>query len=76
MLVQGIQLSRGEGVSPALLAAIFLQNLPESMGASRELAHENGVHRRRVVLLWVVVAVVLAACTPLGLTVADTSDLR
>jgi ZIP family zinc transporter len=71
MLVLGVQLSRGEGVSVALIAAIFLENLPEAMGSARELVHSAGLDRRRVALLWIGIAVVLAACTPLGMVVAD-----
>ncbi|SFL73864.1 ZIP family metal transporter [Geodermatophilus ruber] len=69
--VLGIGLSRGEGVSIALVVAIFISNLPEAMGSASELL-KAGVDRRRIVLGWAAVAVTTALTAPLGFLVADT----
>jgi ZIP family zinc transporter len=69
-MVLGIGLSRGEGVSIALVAAIFISNIPESMGSASEL-HKAGADRKRIVLGWMAVAVTTALTAPLGYLVAD-----
>ncbi len=70
-LVLGIGLSRGEGVDIALVAAIFISNIPESMGSAGEL-RKAGADRKRIVLGWVAVAVATALTTPLGYLVAHS----
>jgi ZIP family zinc transporter len=69
-LVLGIGLARGEGVSIALVVAIFLSNMPEAMGSATELL-KAGADRKKVVLGWVAVAVTTALGAPLGYEVAD-----
>jgi ZIP family zinc transporter len=68
--VLGIGLARGEGISVALVVAIFISNVPESMGSASELL-KAGADRRRVVLGWVAVAVTTSFTAPLGFLVAD-----
>lgn len=70
MLVLGIQLSHGQGLSLPLILAIFVSNLPEAMGSAAELRKQGG-DRRRIAVLWGAVAVGLAAVTPIGAAVAD-----
>jgi ZIP family zinc transporter len=69
-MVLGVGLSRGEGVSVALVAAIFISNIPESMGSASEM-HKAGADGKRIVLGWVAVAVTTALTAPLGYLVAD-----
>jgi ZIP family zinc transporter len=70
-LVLGVGLSRGEGVSIALVVAIFISNVPESMGSASEM-FTSGMDRKRIVLGWVAVAATTALSAPLGYLVADT----
>jgi ZIP family zinc transporter len=72
-LVLGIGLATGEGVSVGLLGAIFVSNLPEAIGASDGMVR-GGWTRRRVLRLWLVVAVILTAATVAGFGIADTAS--
>jgi len=61
--VLGISMATGGSVSVALLAAIWISNFPESLGATVELEH-SGVPRRSLRLMWwgiVVISAVAAA---------------
>jgi ZIP family zinc transporter len=57
--VLGLGIAQGQGVSIALLVAIFVSNLPESIGSSTDMK-AAGSSPRRIITLWTVVA---AACT-------------
>jgi ZIP family zinc transporter len=57
--VLGLGLAQGQGVSIALLVAIFVSNLPESIGSSTDM-RAAGESSGRVLSLW---AVVGFACT-------------
>jgi ZIP family zinc transporter len=67
--VLGIGLATGEGVSIALLVAIFVSNLPEGIGSAADM-RAAGKPAGAVVRLWVVVAVVCALATVAGYAVA------
>ncbi|MDQ0643629.1 ZIP family metal transporter [Microbacterium murale] len=69
-LVLGIGLASGEGVSTALVIAIVVSNLPESIGSAADLL-EGGMKRSRVLSLWAGVAVVCAIATIAGYALAD-----
>jgi ZIP family zinc transporter len=71
--VLGIGLGAGEPISVALLAAIFVSNLPEAIGASADL-DEAGTSRRRTSGLWLVVAAVCTAATVVGFALADATS--
>jgi ZIP family zinc transporter len=73
--VLGIDLSHGNGVSLALLMAIFVSNLPESIGSSTQM-HQGGKSTRFVLLLWVAVAVICVASTVLGYAAASVTKGR
>jgi zinc transporter, ZIP family len=75
--VLGIGLRSGQGVSVALLVAIFVSNLPESIGSASELRAE-GRTRRFILRLWIAVAVVCWLATPLGYGAArvTSGDLK
>lgn len=72
-LVLGIGLARGDGVSVALLVAIFASNLPEAIGSARDMAG-RGTPRRSVLGLWLGVALACAIATALGYGVADVAS--
>ena len=57
--VLGLGLAHSHGLSIALLVAIFVSNLPESIGSSTDM-RAAGESRRRIIILWGSVAV---ACT-------------
>jgi ZIP family zinc transporter len=68
-LVLGIGIAGGEGVSVALLVAIFVSNLPEAIGSAIDM-REAGARVRSIRLLWLGVATLCALATPLGYLLA------
>jgi ZIP family zinc transporter len=70
--VLGIGLGAGEKISIGLLAAIFVSNLPEAIGASSDL-EEAGTSRRKINLLWLAVAAVCTLATVVGYALADAT---
>jgi ZIP family zinc transporter len=75
--VLGIGLATGQGVSVALLVAIFVSNLPEGIGSAVDM-HKAGKSGATIMRLWAVVAVVCTLATVAGYAVADAAggDLR
>lgn len=76
-MVLGIGIAAGEGVSVGLLVAIFVSNLPESIGASTDLqraGHPEGWIRR----LWWIIAGACTLAGVVGYLIADATsgDLR
>ncbi|BDZ39859.1 ZIP family metal transporter [Microbacterium suwonense] len=69
-LVLGIGLASGEGVGVALVVAILVSNLPESIGSASDLL-ASGMRKGRVVLLWTAVAIVCALATVAGFALTD-----
>lgn len=69
-LVLGIGLASGEPVSIALVVAILVSNLPESIGSAADLL-DGGMAKKRVLLLWGGVAVVCALATVGGFALAS-----
>lgn len=67
--VLGIGLATGKGVSVALLVAIFVSNLPESIGSASDM-RSSGKSKRLVVGLWAAVTVVCALATLGGYALA------
>jgi len=63
--VLGIGIADGHGVSPSLLIAIFVSNLPEAIGSATDM--KSG-HKRagQIVMIWMGVAVLCAAATIAG----------
>jgi ZIP family zinc transporter len=72
-LVLGIGIALGQGVSVGLLVAIFVSNLPESVGSAR-LMETAGTPHRSVLRLWIGVAVICVAATALGYALADVAS--
>lgn len=71
-LVLGIGLASGEPVSVALVVAILVSNLPESIGSASDLL-EGGMAKSRVLLLWAGVAVICALATVAGFGLASAT---
>lgn len=71
-LVLGIGLASGEPVSIALVVAILVSNLPESIGSAADLL-EGGMAKSRVLMLWAGVAVICAAATVAGFALASVT---
>jgi len=72
-LVLGIGIATGEGVSVGLLAAIFVSNLPEAVGASSGM-RAAGRASGRILTLWLGIAVVLTLSAAAGFGIADTAS--
>lgn len=68
--VLGIGLAQGQGVSAALLVAIFASNLPEAVGSAADMK-KSGRSARQVLGLWAVVAAACALATSGGYLAAD-----
>jgi zinc transporter, ZIP family len=68
-MVLGIGIAAGEGVSVALLVAIFVSNLPEAIGSAIDM-REAGTSLRSIRLVWLGVAALCALATPLGYALA------
>ncbi|HJV12505.1 MAG TPA: hypothetical protein VJ625_01325 [Propionibacteriaceae bacterium] len=64
-VVLGIGLAAGEGLSIALLVAIFVSNLPESIGSATDMGLA-GRPSGTIVLGWAIVAAVCALATVAG----------
>jgi ZIP family zinc transporter len=73
--VLGIGLAAGEGISVALVVAIFVSNLPEAMGSANDML-DGGRSRSAVVRLWGIASVVCAAATVAGYGIANVAGTR
>jgi zinc transporter, ZIP family len=73
--VLGIGLAGGAAVSPALLVAIFVSNLPESIGSATDMK-AAGDSRRRIMLGWTAIALLCALSTVAGLAVQEVAGPR
>ena len=69
--VLGVGLTTGDGISVALLLAIFVSNLPEGVGAAVDM-RATGTARSKIIKLFVAVGAVCALSTGLGFGVADS----
>jgi zinc transporter, ZIP family len=70
--VIGLGLLEGMGVSVAVIAAVFLSNLPEAIAASTGLK-AGGWNPRRIMALWVFVALVSGLASLLGYALFDSA---
>lgn len=69
-LVLGIGIAAGNGVSVGLLVAIFVSNLPESIGSATEM-RKGGKPPATIRRLWILVALICAIATVGGYLIAD-----
>lgn len=74
-LVLGINLAAGGAVSVALLVAIFVSNLPESIGSAGDM-RRAGAPRQKILRLWLFVAACCTLATVLGYLLADAASGR
>lgn len=73
--VLGMSLAAGDGVSVALLAAIWVSNFPEALGATVGL-EKSGTARRNIRLLWWAIALVSAIAAGIGFAVVSGSSVH
>ena len=71
--VLGISIATGPGVSVGLLVAIFVSNLPESIGSATEM-RAGGRSNRSVSVMWLLIAAVCTAATVGGFALADAAS--
>jgi ZIP family zinc transporter len=72
-IVIGGSLVIGGGVSAAMVAATFLSNLPEALGATTGLV-KSGMAASRVVLMWTGIVVLSAAAAALGYVILEDAS--
>jgi ZIP family zinc transporter len=68
--VLGIGLAQGQGISVALVVAIFASNLPEAIGSASDM-QSSGRSKGQVLGLWAAVAAACALATVGGYLAAD-----
>jgi zinc transporter, ZIP family len=74
-IVLGLTLLTGEGISAAMLAAVFLSNLPESVAATVGL-RSGGWSGGRVMGLWALVTAASGIAALVGFAVLDGAAPR
>jgi ZIP family zinc transporter len=72
-IVIGSSLVAGGGVSVAMVAAAFLSNLPEALGATVGLA-KGGMPAGRLLALWVGIVALSGAAAAFGFVVLDSAS--
>jgi ZIP family zinc transporter len=72
-LVLGIGVAAEEGVSAALLVAIFVSNLPEAIGSATDM-DKAGISRPAILKLWAVVAVICTLASGIGFLAGDATS--
>jgi ZIP family zinc transporter len=72
-IVLGLSLLGGDGVSVAMLAAVFISNLPEALSSTSGLS-KSGWPRGRTLGLWVSVTVVSALSSLAGYALFDEAS--
>jgi ZIP family zinc transporter len=73
--VIGLSLLEGEGVKVAVIAAVFLSNLPESIAATSGLK-QSGWRPRRIIGLWLLVMIVCALAALAGYGLLEDASGR
>ncbi len=73
--VLGLTLLQTGEIGISMLVAVFISNLPEAVGASSQML-DSGWSKRRVLSLWVAVALVSAAAAAIGYAVLDGATPR
>lgn len=71
--VLGISVAGAGGVSAGLLVAVFVSNLPESIGSASEM-EKVGTPRRAILRIWIGVAIVCVLASLAGYAIADSAS--
>jgi ZIP family zinc transporter len=71
-LVLGIGIASSGSVGLGLVVAIFISNLPEATGSASQML-EHGTSRRRILQLWVGVALFCTLATVVGWAIASST---
>lgn len=71
-IVIGVGLTAGEGVSVAMVAAVFLSNLPEAISSTSGLL-ASGWSRRRLVTMWLIVTLIAGVAAVVGFVTLDNA---
>lgn len=74
-IVIGLGILKERSVSLAMLAAVFISNLPEAIAGSVGMK-ANGASRSRIVVLWIVIALVCAVASAAGYSLFQTTSDR
>lgn len=74
-IVIGLGIFQGGVVSLAMLVAVFISNLPEAIAGSIGLK-AGGTSRNRIILLWVIIALVCAGASVAGYSLFSTASNR
>jgi len=74
-LVIGLNLSEKGFISPALLVAVFISNLPESISGSTGMK-ASGWSRKTIILLWLSISLVCAVSTIIGFSLFKGVSVR
>ncbi|MGK7377494.1 ZIP family metal transporter [Planococcus sp. 1R117A] len=68
----GLGLAQGGGIGFALIAAVFISNLPEGISSTTGL-QKGGFHKKKVLFMWVFVVVVSALSSLIGYTFLENA---
>ena len=71
-VVLGLSLIGGAGIGVPVLVAVFVSNVPEALSASEDLS-ASGFTKRRIIVTWVIVALVSGLASALGFGLLDTA---
>jgi zinc transporter, ZIP family len=73
-IVIGLGIFEGGTVSIAMLAAVFVSNLPEAIAGSTGM-RASGWSRKRIIILWLVIAVVCALASVAGFSLFTNTSV-
>jgi len=74
-IVIGLGIFEGGTVSLAMLVAVFISNLPEAIAGSTGMK-ESGWSRKKIILLWMVIALICAASTVAGFSLFSGASVQ
>jgi ZIP family zinc transporter len=72
-VVIGMTLLGGGGVGPAIVAGVFLSNLPEAMAASASLA-KTGIAWSRIMVMWLAIVLTSGLAAAVGFVVLEDAN--
>jgi len=74
-IVIGLGIFEGGAVSMAMLVAVFISNLPEAIAGSTGMK-ANGQSRGKILLLWLIIAVICALSTVAGFSLFSGASIE